>query len=148
MHVVIATRADPPLPLARMRARGELVELRATDLRFTPEEASVFFSRVMTLDLSAVDVATLERRTEGWIAGLKLAALSMRGHEDVRRFIDAFSGDNRYIADYLVEEVLQGQPEDVRHFLLGTAILERLSGPLCDAVTGERGSQALLERLE
>jgi len=148
MHVVIATRTDPLLPLARMRARGEVTELRASKLRFTAEETSDFFNRVMALDLSAVDVAKLETRTEGWIAGLKLAALSMKGHDNVRRFIDAFSGDNRYIADYLVEEVLQSQPEDVRRFLLHTSMLERMNGPLCDAVTGVAGSQVLLEKLE
>ncbi|MGZ8470529.1 MAG: LuxR C-terminal-related transcriptional regulator [Gemmatirosa sp.] len=148
MRVVVATRADPPLPLARLRARGELVELRATDLRFTPAETSAFLNDIMALGLSAADAATLERRTEGWIAGLKLAALSMRGRGDVRAFVDAFSGDHRHIADYLVDEVLDAEPEHVRRFLLDTAILDRMSGPLCDAVTGERGSQALLESLE
>jgi len=148
IHIVIATRTDPLLPLARMRARGEVTELRASNLRFNADEASLFFNRVMALELSAVDVAKLESRTEGWIAGLKLAALSLKNHDDVRRFIDAFSGDNRYIADYLIEEVLQNQPEAVRSFLLHTSMLERLSGPLCDAVTGEEGSQALLEKLE
>jgi LuxR family transcriptional regulator, maltose regulon positive regulatory protein len=148
MHLVVASRAAPPLPLPRLRARGELTELRAADLRFTPDEASAFLNQVMALDLSAADTATLERRTEGWIAGLKLAALSMQGRGDVRGFVDAFSGDDRYVADYLVEEVLNAEPQRVRQFLLGTAILDRLSGPLCDAVTGERGSQALLESLE
>ncbi len=148
VHLVLATRADPPLPLARMRARGEVSELRAADLRFTVEEASAFLNRVMTLDLAAADVAALEQRTEGWIAGLKLAALSMQGHEDVRGFIQSFSGDNRYVADYLIEEVLHSQPDRTRRFLLATSILERLSAPLCDAVTGEKGSQALLDSLE
>ncbi|HSJ10570.1 MAG TPA: hypothetical protein VK928_11680, partial [Longimicrobiales bacterium] len=148
MHLILATRVDPLLPVARLRARGELVELRAADLRFSPDEATLFLNRVMTLDLSAADVVTLGQRTEGWVAGLKLAALSMQGHEDVRGFIDAFSGDSRYVADYLIEEVLDAQPDRVRRFLLGTAILDRLSAPLCDAVTGEAGSQALLDALE
>ncbi len=149
MHLVIATREDPPLPLARLRARGQLTELRATDLRFTPSEAADFLNQVMGLDLSAGEVASLETRTEGWIAGLQLAALlykelalckgrlqrhPMQGREDVSRFIRAFAGANRYIVDYLVEEVLQRQPEGVRSFLLQTSILDRLSGPLCDAV--------------
>jgi LuxR family maltose regulon positive regulatory protein len=147
MHVVIASRSDPPLALPRLRARGELTELRAADLRFTQDEASAFL-RTMSLDLSAGDTARLERRTEGWIAGLKLAALSIKGRADVREFIDAFSGDNRYIADYLVDEVLQSEPEHIRRFLLGTAILDRLNGSLCDAVTGERDGQKILEDLE
>ena len=148
MHLVLATRADPVLPLPRLRARGELTELRVADLRFTTDETSTFLNRVMTLDLEAADVAELETRTEGWIAGLKLAALSMQGQDDVPAFIRSFSGDNRYIADYLVEEVLNGQPERTRRFLLGTAILQRLNAPLCDAVTGDAGSQVLLETLE
>jgi LuxR family transcriptional regulator, maltose regulon positive regulatory protein len=148
MRVAIASRADPPLPLPRLRARGELAELRPVDLRFTLEEASVFLNQVMALDLSAADTATLEQRTEGWIAGLKLAALSMKARGDARGFVDAFSGANRYIADYLVEEVLQSEPGHVRRFLLGTAMLDRLSGSLCDAVMGVSGSQALLDDLE
>lgn len=148
MHVVVASRSDPPLPLARLRARGELAELRPADLRFTPDQASTFLNQVMGLGLSSADTTTLEQRTEGWIAALKLAAVSMKGRADTRGFVDAFSGDNRYIADYLVEEVLQREPERTRAFLLATAILGRLSGPLCDAVTGERGSQALLDALE
>jgi LuxR family transcriptional regulator, maltose regulon positive regulatory protein len=148
MHIVIATRADPPLPLARMRARGELVELRAGELRFTQHETAAFFSSVMALDLATADVAVLERRTEGWIAGLKLAALSMQGSADITGFIRAFSGDNRYVADYLIEEVLQSQPERIRRFLLDTSILERLNAEVCDALTRETGSQAVLESLE
>lgn len=147
MHLVLASRSEPPLPLPRLRARGELTEVRAGDLRFTADEASAFLTKVMALDISPVDAATLERRTEGWIAGLKLAALSMKGR-DVRTFVDGFSGDNRYIADYLVSEVLQSEPEHVRRFLLGTAILDRMNGALCDAVMGERGSHAMLEDLE
>ena len=148
MHLVITTREDPQLPLARLRARGQLTELRAADLRFTPSEAAAFLNEVMGLNLSAEDIAALETRTEGWIAGLQLAALSMRGREDVPGFIRAFAGDNRYIVDYLVEEVLQRQPERVRSFLLQTSILDRLSGPLCDAVTGQEEGNALLEALE
>ncbi|MEP6622022.1 MAG: LuxR C-terminal-related transcriptional regulator [bacterium] len=148
MHVVIASRSEPLLPLARLRARGQVMELPAAEMRFTPDEVSAFLNQVMALDLSATDVSTLETRTEGWIAGLKLAALSLKNHADVRKFIRAFSGDNRYIADYLIQEVLLAQPQNVRRFLVGTAILDRLNGPLCDAVTGEPGSQALLESLE
>jgi LuxR family transcriptional regulator, maltose regulon positive regulatory protein len=138
LHLVIATREDPQLPLARLRARGHLTELRAADLRFTPAEAAGFLNQVMGLRLSAANIATLEERTEGWIAGLQLAALSMQGNQDVPSFIRAFAGDHRYIMDYLVEEVLQRQPEQVRSFLLQTAMLGRLHGPLCDAVLDER----------
>ena len=148
MHLVITTREDPQLPLARLRAQGRLTELRAADLRFTPAEAAEFLNQVMSLNLSASDIAALEDRTEGWIAGLQLAALSMRGREDVHEFISSFAGDNRYIVDYLVEEVLQRQPEPVRNFLLQTAILDRLNGPLCDAVTGQADSSARLEALQ
>lgn len=148
MHLVIASREDPRLSLARLRARGQLVEVRAADLRFTPSEAAEFLKGAMGLDLSEEDIAALEDRTEGWIAGLQLAALSMRGREDVPGFIRAFAGDNRYVVDYLVEEVLQRQPERVRSFLLQTSILERLSGPLCDAVTGQEEGNARLEALE
>ena len=148
MHLVIATREDPQLPLARLRARSQLTELRAADLRFTASEASAFLSQVMGLSLSAEDIAALEDHTEGWIAGLQLAALSMQGHQDVPGFIQAFAGDHRYIVDYLVEEVLERQPEPVRSFLLQTSILDRLHGPLCDAVTGQEGGNARLEALE
>ncbi len=148
MHLVIATREDPQLPLARLRARDQLTELRAADLRFTPFEAAGFLNQVMGLSLSGEDIATLEERTEGWIAGLQLAALSMQGHQDVPGFIRAFAGGHRYIADYLVGEVLQRQPEGVRNFLLQTAILDRLNGPLCDAVTGQGEGKARLQTLE
>jgi ATP/maltotriose-dependent transcriptional regulator MalT len=148
MHLVIATREDPLLPLARLRARGELTELRAADLRFTPSEAAEFLNSVMGLNLSPGNIAALEDRTEGWIAGLQLAALSMRGREDIPEFIRAFTGDHRYILDYLVEEVLTRQPEPVRSFLLQTAILDRLSGSLCDAVTGQEKGNVRLEALE
>jgi LuxR family maltose regulon positive regulatory protein len=148
MHLVIATREDPHLPLPRLRARGQLTELRAAELRFTPSEAAEFLNQVMSFDLSAEEITALETRTEGWIAGLQLAALSMRGREDVAGFIRAFAGDNRYIVDYLIEEVLQRQPERVRSFLLQTSILERLGGPLCDAVTGREDGGVMLEALE
>ena len=148
MHLVIATREDPQLPLARLRARSHLTEVRAADLRFTASEASEFLSQVMGLSLSAEDIAALEDHTEGWIAGLQLAALSMQGRQDVHGFIQAFAGDDRYIVDYLVEEVLQRQPAPVRSFLLQTSILDRLSGSLCDAVTGQEEGNARLEALE
>ncbi len=148
MHLIIATREDPHLPLARLRARGQLAELRAADLRFTPSEAAEFLKEVMGLTLSAEDIAALETRTEGWIAGLQLAALSMRGREDVTGFVKAFAGDDRYIVDYLIEEVLQRQPERTRSFLLQTSILDRLSGPLCDAVTGQEDGRGMLEAVE
>jgi LuxR family maltose regulon positive regulatory protein len=148
LHVVIASRADPALPLARFRARGELVEIRAADLRFTPDEAAVYLNGMMGLQLTAGDVAALEGRTEGWIAALQLAALSMQGRDDVAGFIAGFAGDDRYVVDYLVEEVLQRQPERVQNFLLQTSILGRLSGPLCDAVTEQGGGKAMLEALD
>jgi LuxR family maltose regulon positive regulatory protein len=148
LHLVIASRADPVLPLPRLRARGELVEVRAADLRFTPEEAAAYLNEAMGLGLRPRDVAALEARTEGWIAALQLAALSMRGRDDAAGFIAGFAGDDRYVVDYLVEEVLQRQPERVRRFLLETAVLDRMSGPLCDAVTGRDGGRATLEALE
>jgi LuxR family maltose regulon positive regulatory protein len=160
MHLVIATREDPHLPLARLRAGGQLTELRGTDLRFTSSEAAEFLNRVMGLDLSAEDIAVLERRTEGWIAGLQLAAISMQGHKDVTGFIQSFTGSHRYVLDYLVQEVLEQQSERVQTFLLQTAVLDRLTGSLCDAVrfgTAETPStakgtandgQATLEMLE
>ncbi|MGF1497862.1 MAG: LuxR C-terminal-related transcriptional regulator [Elainellaceae cyanobacterium] len=148
MHLIIASRADPPLSLARLRSHRELIELRASDLRFTPEEAAAFLNQVMGLEISAADVGALEKRTEGWIAGLQLAALSMKGRHDLPGFIAAFSGDDRYIVDYLLEEVLQQQSDLVRRFLLQTAILKRLSGSLCDTVTEQTDGQAMLETLE
>jgi LuxR family maltose regulon positive regulatory protein len=148
IHLVIASRADPALPLARLRGRGQLVEIRAADLRFTPIEAAVYLNDVMGLVLTAPDVVALEGRTEGWIAALQLAALSMQGREDTAAFIAGFAGDDRYIVDFLAEEVLQRQPEHVQQFLLQTSILDRLSGRLCDAVTGQDGGQAKLAALE
>lgn len=146
--LAIATRADPPLPLPRLRARGELVELRAAELRFTPEEASAFLTGVMGLPLTHDQVAALEARTEGWVAGLQLAGLSLRGVDDATVFVQDFTGSHRFVLDYLVEEVLRRQPDDVRAFLLDTAVLHRLTGPLCDAVTGRTDGTAMLEALE
>ncbi|MGO8727837.1 MAG: LuxR C-terminal-related transcriptional regulator [Streptosporangiaceae bacterium] len=148
LHVVIAGRADPALPLAGLRARGELAEIRAAELRFTPDEAAAYFNGMMGLQLTARDVAVLEARTEGWIAALQLAALSMQGRDDIGGFIAGFAGDDRYVVDYLAEEVLQRQSDRVQTFLLQTSILGRLSGPLCDAVTGQGGGKAMLEALD
>ncbi len=148
LHVVIASRADPAFPLARLRARGELAEIRAADLRFTSDEAAAYLNEIMGLQLTARDVAALEGRTEGWIAALQLAALSIQGRDDVAGFIAGFAGDDRYVVDYLVEEVLQRQPGQVQAFLLQTSVLGRLSGPLCDAVTGQGGGKAMLEALD
>ena len=150
LHVVIATREDPALPLARLRARAELIEVRAADLRFTSEESAAFLHQVMGLDLSTADVDALETTTEGWIAGLQLAAISLQGHEDATQFIRSFSGSHRFVLDYLVEEVLGRQPPAVRDFLLRTSILDRLCGPLCDAVAPDPGrpGQEALEHLE
>ncbi|MGD2179161.1 MAG: LuxR C-terminal-related transcriptional regulator [Anaerolineae bacterium] len=154
VHLVLATRADPPLPIARLRGRSQLVGLYQADLRFRSQEVAEFLNRVMGLDLSVEDVAALEERTEGWIAGLQMAAVSMRGCADVAGFVRAFTGSHRYILDYLGVEVLRQQPAGVREFLLRTAILDRLTAPLCDAVLGAvpddegGGSQPILEYLE
>ncbi|HSK32649.1 MAG TPA: helix-turn-helix transcriptional regulator, partial [Propionicimonas sp.] len=148
LHLVIATREDPRLPLARWRARGQLTELRAADLRFTPSEAADFLNGAMALELSAEDVAALESRTEGWIAGLQLVALSVRGRTDVAGFIQTFTGSHRFVLDYLVEEVLQRQPQSVRSFLMQTSVLDKLCGGLCEAVTGQKSGKQMLERLE
>ena len=160
LHLVIATRSDPPLPIARLRARGQLTELRQSDLRFTPDEATEFLKQVKKIELSANDVAALASRTEGWIAGLQMAAVSMQGRRDLSGFVAAFAGSQHYILDYLIEEVFQRQPESVQSFLLRTSILERMSGPLCDAVTslltpplpgegqGVGSSQTMLEYLD
>jgi LuxR family maltose regulon positive regulatory protein len=150
MHLVIATREDPHLPLARLRARGQLTELRAADLRFTASEAAGFLNQVMGLNLSAEDIAALETRTEGWIAGLQLAAISMQGHPDAASFIRSFTGSHHFVLDYLVEEVLQRQSESVQTFLLRTSILDRLCGSLCDAVLLDPSAsgQETLEYLE
>ncbi|GAB4477357.1 MAG: LuxR C-terminal-related transcriptional regulator [Anaerolineae bacterium] len=149
MHVAICTREDPPLPLARMRARGHITEIRERDLRFTAEEAAAFLRETMGLDLSAGAVEALEARTEGWITGLQLAALALqKDPEDADAFIAAFTGDDRYIMDYLIAEVLEREPQALRDFLRQTSILDRLSAPLCQALTGREDSQALLEQLE
>ena len=158
MHLVIATREDPPLPLARLRARGQLTELRAAELRFTPSEAAEFLNHTMGLGLSADDVTALEARTEGWIAGLQLAALalqgplSLQGRADTASFIESFTGTHHFMMDYLLEEVLQQQTAEVQAFLLGTSLLDRLCGPLCEAVlltpAASGSGQTLLESLE
>ena len=148
MHLAIATREDPALPLARLRARGQLTELRATDLQFTPSEAAEFLNHAMSLNLSIEDIAALEARTEGWIAGLQLAALSMQGREDIASFIQAFTGSHRFVLDYLVEEVLRRQPEHIRSFLLQTAILNKLCTPLCNTVTEREDGKEMLDILE
>jgi LuxR family maltose regulon positive regulatory protein len=148
LHLVISSRSDPSLPLARLRARGQLAELRADDLRFTQKESADFLQDVWRLDLAPEAVAALESRTEGWAVGLQLAALSLQRRPDPGGFLDAFTGTHRYVLDYLSEEVLERQPDRVRRFLLRTSILERLCGPLCDAVTGGDDGQAMLEELE
>ncbi len=148
MHLIIATRSDPPLPLARLRARGQLTELRAAELRFRAAEAGAFLEEVMGLHLPPQDVVTLQSRTEGWIAGLQLAALSLQGRPDVSGFLPAFTGSHRFVLDYLSEEVLSRQPALVQTFLLQTSILSRLSGSLCEAVTGLEESQAMLGALD
>ena len=148
MHLVITTRVDPPLPLARLRVRDKLTELRANDLRFNIDEATMFLNRVMGLQLSAEEVAALDERVEGWIAGLQIAALSMQGRDDTPGFIQAFSGSHRHILGYLAEEVLNRQPKEELNFLLQTSILDRLCGSLCDAITGESGGETILENLE
>jgi LuxR family transcriptional regulator, maltose regulon positive regulatory protein len=148
VHLVISSRADPPLPLARLRAGDQVTEIRASELRFTTEEATSFLKGVMGLTLSAADVTALEEVTEGWIAALQLAALSMRDREDISGFVETFSGSNRHVLDFLAEEVLERQPEGVREFLLKTSVLERMSAPLCDALTRRNDGQQMLERLE
>jgi LuxR family maltose regulon positive regulatory protein len=148
MHVMVAGRGDPPLPLARMRARGQMAEVRAEDLRFTLDEAVALLREVWGLDLPPESVAALEDRTEGWATGLHLAALTLRGGSDPAGLIQGFSGGHRYVLDYLTGEVLERQPDHARRFLLDTSVLERLSGPLCDAVTGRSDGQRMLEELE
>ncbi len=148
VHLVIATRGDPPIPLPLLRGRGELTELRIADLRFTADEATAFLNQTMRLSLSAEEVAALDSRIEGWVAGLRMAAVSMQGGDDTAGFIRAFTGSHRHIMDYLVEEVLKRQPPDIQQFLIQTSILDRLTGPLCDAVTGRDNSQGVLEQIE
>jgi LuxR family maltose regulon positive regulatory protein len=148
VHLVVSSRSDPALPLARLRARGELVEVRAADLRFTGGEAATYLNELNALALSSDDVAVLERRTEGWAAALQLAALSLSGRDDRSQFIRGFAGDDRFVVDYLADEVLDRLPDGVRRFLLDTSVLDRLTGPVCDAVTGGSGGRAALESLE
>ncbi len=148
MHLVIISRADPPLPLSRLRARDQLTEIRAADLRFTVEEAAAFLNQVMRLALSIEQVGALEQRTEGWVTGLQLAALSMQGRADVQNFVSTFTGSHHYIVDFLGDEVLNSQPKPSRDFLLQTSILSRLTAPLCDALTGRADGKAMLEELE
>jgi LuxR family transcriptional regulator, maltose regulon positive regulatory protein len=148
IHVVVMSRTEPPLPLARLRARGELTEIRSGDLQFSIEEAADFLNRVMQLNLPPAAIARLEEKTEGWIAGLQLAALSLRGHPQPEHVVDRFSGSNRQLMDFLAEEVLQRQPDEIQAFLLQTAILECLNAQLCDAVVGHACGQRLLEHLE
>ena len=148
MCLVLITRSDPPLNLARRRGRGQLIEIRATDLRFTPDETATFLNETMQLGLTDTDIASLGQRTEGWIAGLQMAALSMQDETDPHHFVAAFSGDDHHIADYLVEEVLQRQLVEVQRFLLQTSILDRLNVSLCDAITGRQDSRAMLNALE
>ncbi len=148
MHAMIAARADPSLPLSRLRARDQLTEIRENDLRFTPEEAGEFLTEVMELDLGIEEQQAMERRTEGWAAGLQLAAISLQEQEDKKGFVKSFAGSNRYILDYLGEEVLNNQEQEIRNFLLKTSILGRLNGPLCEGVTGIENCQGILEDLE
>jgi LuxR family maltose regulon positive regulatory protein len=148
MHLVIASRAEPPLPVARLRARGQVTELGADDLRFTPDEAAAFLERVMGLNLPPEDIKRLEARTEGWIAGLQMAALSAQKRNDVSAFIAAFAGDDRYITDYLIEEILSQQSQAAQGFLIHTSILNRLNGSLCNTITGETNGQEMLETSE
>jgi ATP/maltotriose-dependent transcriptional regulator MalT len=148
IHLVISTRQDPNLSLGRLRARGQLTELRAADLRFTLSEAAAFLNQMMGLNLVPEDIAALETRTEGWIAGLQLAAISMKGHKDAASFIKLFTGSHRFVLDYLIEEVLQQQPENIQTFLLQTAVLDWMTGSLCDALTCQTEGQAILETLE
>ena len=148
MHLVIITREDPPLPLARLRARGQVVEIRQADLQFTLEETADFMRRVAQAELAPDDIAALQRRTEGWIAGLQLLALSLRGQADVKRLVESFAGSHRYVLDYLVDEVIRHQSAGVQDFLLKTSILDRLTAPLCDAVTGRDDSRQMLLALD
>jgi LuxR family maltose regulon positive regulatory protein len=148
VQVAIATRSEPPLPLGRLRARAEITELRATDLRLDDDEAAALLASTLGRRLESADASRLAARTEGWAAGLQLAALSLRGREDRHAFVESFAGDDRHIADYLIPEVLDGQPDDVRAFLLRTSVLDRLCGPLCDAVLEAEGGTRMLERIE
>jgi LuxR family maltose regulon positive regulatory protein len=147
-HIVILTRADPPLPIAKLRSQHQLVELRSADISFSATEIHYLFNRKLNLKVSLTDVESLAYKTEGWIAGLHLIALSLQGREDSTAFIEAFKGDNRYIMDYLIEEVLKLQTEEIKEFLLQTSLLEQLSAPLCNALLDQKDSQSMLEMLE
>jgi LuxR family maltose regulon positive regulatory protein len=148
LHLVLLTRVDPPFPLARLRVRNELTEIRAADLRFTVDEVEDFLTNVMQIKLPTADVNALEAQTEGWIAGLQLAALSIQGSDDFSSFIKNFSGSHHYVVDYMIEEVLNRQPEEIKSFLLETSILERMNAHLCNSLTHRTDSQTILERLE
>lgn len=148
LHLLITTRSDPPIPLARLRSRDQLVELRASDLRFNLREIEVFLNEINGLGLKTADLVDLEERTEGWITGLQLAAISLRGSQDRVEFIKSFTGSHRYIMDYLTEEVLHQQPPEVQQFLLITSILDRMTGPLCDSLTQQANGQTMLKHLE
>jgi LuxR family maltose regulon positive regulatory protein len=144
MHLVIITREDPPLPISRLRARGQMVEIRQNDLRFLPEECADFLQRIMGLNLKINDINALERRTEGWIVGLQLAAISMQGRDDLSNFVEDFTGSSHFILDYLIDEVFDQQPVEIQDFLLKTSILERLTGPLCDVMVNRSDSHIYL----
>ncbi len=148
VHLIIATRVDPSLPLARMRVRNELIEIRERDLRFTKEEAESFFRQTMHVDLSADNIDVLETRTEGWIAALQMAAISLLESSDVQKFVNSFAGSNRYVAEYLLEEVLSHQPESIQKFLLQTCILSRFNAEICQAVTQQPDARRTLDVLE
>ncbi len=148
IHIVILTRSDPALSLSRIRSQHQLVELRLSDLSFSANDIFVLFNKKLKLGLSVDEVHSLEIKTEGWIAGLQLAAISMQGSEDISGFIHELKGDNRYIMDYLIEEVLKTQTDDIREFLLQTSVLEQMSAPLCNAVLNRNDSQLILETLE
>jgi LuxR family maltose regulon positive regulatory protein len=148
MHLVLISRSEPPLSLARLRARGQLTEIHTADLRFTPQEVAEFLNTLAGLGLSPQELAAMEARTEGWVTGLQLAALSIEGQHDRSAFIQGFSGDDRYILDYLADEVLNRQPQNVQSFLIKTSILNRLTGSLCDAITGQEDGQETLKSLE
>ena len=147
-HLVIITRSDPPLPLARLRARRQMVEIRASDLRFTEEEASHFFNQSMQIVLEEEDIHALELRTEGWAVGLQLAALALKNLPDPQSFVETFRGSHRYVLDYLAEEVIRQQRDDIREFIIQTSILERFNAESCEALTGHPDSQSLLSELE
>lgn len=148
MHLMISTRIDPPWPLARLRVSNQLNEIRTKDLRFTIEETSCFLNDIMSLQLTPKEIAELDKRTEGWAAGQQMAALSIRGKEDIKGFLEGFSGSHRFVMDYLVEEILDQQTPAILEFLLKTSILNRMTGPLCDAITGETSGSNTLQELE